>query len=149
MKTNMIEANMRVRSYLLKPSTEYDEDDDEQFAQDVLTLLPGPVDLKEIEALRRSELSTEEIRRRRAANTYNPHSHWRSVNLKHMQRSSKPMSNRSFCLRALAFAWDSGVDINRGPRLHAVKMALHRRAKGGLGKLGAELLSMVWEKSVE
>ena len=96
MKTNMIEANMRVRSYLLKPSTEYDEDDDEQFAQDVLTLLPGPVDLKEIEALRRSELSTEEIRRRRVANTYNPHSHWRSVNLKNMLYSNALMDMSFF-----------------------------------------------------
>ena len=140
---------MRVRSYLCRMhiGETYDRKLDRQFARDLLALLPGELDLEEVQAFRRSELSTEEIRRRRVAGTFNPSTLWSDANLRKMQMSSKPVSNRPFCLRALAFAWDSGIDI--GPRFHAARMALHPRAEGGLGKLGPELLDMVWEKSME
>lgn len=146
MKSKVIGINMRIRSYLVKSDMYFDREEDEQFALDLFSILPGDVDLDKIESLRLSDLKCDEIPRLRSEKTYFPPG---KLKLSLMQMSSRPISNRAFCLRALALAWDSGVDL-RAPRFQAIQMALHPRLGGEspLAELGCDLVQMIARMSM-
>lgn len=147
MKSEVIGINMRIRSYLLKGSVYFDREEDEQFALDLFTILPGDVNICEIESMRLSKIPCNEIPRLRFEGKYVPVG---GFILRRMQMSTNPISSRNFCLRALALAWDSGVDL-REPRFQAIQMALHPRLgeKSPLAELGCDLVHMIARMSME
>ena len=150
MNSTTIGTNMRIRSHLVKGGLRYDVQEDSQFTQDVLSILPGTVDLGVVQSLRKNQLSIEEIHRLRTAEKYFPRYVWNHPVLPKMQMSSRPVANRVFCLHALAFAWDSGVDL-RGPRLAAIGLALHHRVgkDSELAALGPDVLAVIARMSIE
>jgi len=150
---NKIERNMRIRSQILQGFVVMDGD--MQFATDVLSILPGTVDLGEIEKLRHSNLDAKEIVRLRTESIsadlrpylWHCTPSWKTTDLQKLQMSTKPISGRFFCLTALAFIWDAGVDL-RAARLHAIVMGLHRRSKSNLAKLDRGVLLAILHKSL-
>ena len=155
MNSTTIGINMRIRSHLVKCGLGFNVQEDDQFTQDVLSILPGPVDLGAVQSLRKNTHSIEEIHRLRVADKHFLRSVWNQSMLPRMQMSTKPISDRMFCLTALAFAMDSGVDLPRlaavGPRLAAVGLALHRRVgkDSKLAALGPDVLAVIARMSVE
>ena len=152
MNSTTIGTNMRIRSHLFKGGKDFNVQEDDQFTHDVLSILPGPVDLGAVQSLRKNTHSMEEIHRLRVADKYFLQSIWSNTMLVKMQLSTKPISERMFCLNALAFAMDSGVDLPRlvGSRLVAVGLALHRRVgkDSKLAALGTDVLAVIARLSV-
>ena len=140
-----IEKNMRIRSFISE-SHKSSPASGEQFVKDILGVMPGPLEMGKIHELRKSKVHVDEIRKLREGMKHpsifplgwNPHE------LMWLQMSTKPVSGQEFCLNALAFACDMGIDIST-PRLTAVSLALHPRAGKDslLGRVGSDVLAKI------
>jgi hypothetical protein len=140
-----IERNMRIRSFISNGHKSSPESE-EQFVKDILDVMPGPLEMGKIHELRKSKVHVDEIRKLRAGMKH-PSLYplgWLPNGLMDLQMSTKPVSGQEFCLNALAFACDMGIDIST-PRLKAVSLALHPRAGKDslLGRVGSDVLANI------
>jgi hypothetical protein len=144
---NRVSANMSVRSNLFRGSSTGSEDINEDLVCNVLTLVPGTLDLIRVKASRRSELKREEIPRLRLEGLYRPRHLWSLKDLLAMQFATRPVAGSDFCHSVLAMTIDFGVDVDRiiTDRILALLMATHCRLGENslLGLIGDDCILMV------
>jgi hypothetical protein len=149
MKSTRFERITRTRSFLISLDSgintpKHDKEKIKTFAADVLALLPEPLDLNKVVALRRYTHSAQEVPR-----LLDLHTMWDPMLLARMQMASKPVANMNFCLQALALAMDLGTDLH-GPRLQAILLSLHHRvgAESKLRILGSDIVVLIANMSL-
>jgi hypothetical protein len=137
MNSARFEQIITTRSFLFDLSAQ-EKEDYERFANCVLRLLPGQLDLNEVVSLRRYPYLVQRFPR-----------FWDRSELVEMQFKTKPVAGREFCLLALALAMDAGVDLH-GPRLEAIMLSLHSRvgAKSELRTLGSDIVMLIANMSL-
>ena len=137
MNSARFEQITTTRSFLFDLSAQ-EKEDYERFANCVLRLLPGQLDLNEVVSLRRYPYLVQRFPR-----------FWDRSELVEMQFKTKPVAGREFCLLALALAMDAGVDLH-GPRLEAIMLSLHSRvgAKSELRTLGSDIVMLIANMSL-
>jgi hypothetical protein len=144
---NRVSTNMSVRSSLFRGSSRGSESIDEELVCNVLTLVPGTLDLERVEALRRSQLKREQIPRLRFEGLYRPRHLWSLQNLLEMQFATRPVAGSDFCHSVLAMTIDFGVDVDRiiTDRILALLMATHDRLGENslLGLVGDDCIKMM------
>ncbi len=149
---NRVSANMSVRSNLFRGSSTGSEDINEDLVCNVLTLVPGTLDLIRVKASRRSELKREEIPRLRLEGLYRPRHLWSLKKLLEMQFATRPVGGNDFCHTVLAMTIDFGVDVDRiiSDRILALLMATHCRLGGNslLGLIGDDCIKLMVESLV-
>ena len=142
-------VNMRIRSFITSEFLVSNADRDKLFVQDILLMMQGPFDLGEVQKLRKPRDAVNWIqdqRLRKAASVSLPERR----TLADLQVSTKPMSGRRFCLEALAFAWDLGIDLRR-PRIQAIGLVLHPRVgeKSPMRVFSSDVLCKIAQASCE